>query len=186
MGNLGLRRSLLLLLGRSSFGRLSGLLLLGLSGRGGLGLTTVRRGPEGEVVTQELHDQSRIAVGLFRERVELSDSVVESLLGKVASTIGRVEDLVVEHGEVESKTQADGVSGGQVGLSNVGGVLLWLARIISQQTTCAYLVGFMGRSGSDLALVARSELGEVTVVVTLPVVLSALNHTQPRETYILW
>ncbi len=34
--------------------------------------------------------------------------------------------------------------------------------------TGAYLVGLVGSSSSSLALVARGELGEVTVVVTLP------------------
>lgn len=32
----------------------------------------------------------------------------------------------------------------------------------------SYLVGIVGSSGSGLALVARSELSKVTVVVTLP------------------
>ena len=32
-----------------------------------------------------------------------------------------------------------------------------------------YLVGLVGSRGSDLALLARGELGEVSVVVTLPV-----------------
>ena len=32
----------------------------------------------------------------------------------------------------------------------------------------AYLVGLVGSGGSDLALLARGELGEITVVVTLP------------------
>ena len=47
----------------------------------------------------------------------------EGLLGKVASTVWRVEDLVVEDGEVESETKADGVGRGQLGLGDVGGAL---------------------------------------------------------------
>lgn len=77
-----------------------------------LRLTALRRGPEGQVVTQELHDQGAVTVGLFRERLELGDGIIESLLGKVAGTVWRVENLVVEYGEVEGETEADWVSGG--------------------------------------------------------------------------
>ena len=41
------------------------------------------------------------------------------LLGQMASALGRVEDLVVEHGEVEGETQTDRVGGSQVGEGNV-------------------------------------------------------------------
>ena len=41
----------------------------------------------------------------------------------MAGTVGRVEDFIVEDGEVESETETDGVRGGQVSLRNVGGVL---------------------------------------------------------------
>lgn len=146
-------------LARSST-RLGSLLALGLgsrgvggSGLGGLlGILHVR-GPEGEVVAQELHDERRVLVALLRERVELGDGVVECLLGEVAGAVGAVEDLVVEHREVERQTQADGVRGGQLGDGNVRGGLVGLERLV----------------GRVLALVASGELGEVSVVVTLPV-----------------
>jgi hypothetical protein len=70
----------------------------------------------------------------------------------VASLVRRVEDLVVEDREVKSQTEADGVSGGKVSLSNFSSALVGLERGIS----------------STLAAVANSELGKVTVVVTLP------------------
>jgi hypothetical protein len=41
----------------------------------------------------------------------------------VAGAVGRVQDLVVEDGEVEGKAEADGVRRGELGLGNVGGVL---------------------------------------------------------------
>jgi hypothetical protein len=62
-----------------------------------------------QVVPQELHDQSGVLVALLRKGVELSDGIVESLLGKLASLVGRVEDLVVEDGEVQGETETDGV-----------------------------------------------------------------------------
>lgn len=97
-------------------------LLLGL-GLGGLWLVTVRRRPEGEVVAEELHDKSAVAVRLLGQRVELGNGVVESLLGKMASTVWRVEDLVVEDGEVQGETETDWVSRCELGLSDVGSVL---------------------------------------------------------------
>lgn len=89
-----------------------------------LGLLAIGRSPKGKVVTQELHDKGAVTVAFLRERIKLGDGIIESLLGKVAGTIGRVQDLVVEHGEVQGKTQADGVSGGEISLGNVGGVLV--------------------------------------------------------------
>lgn len=57
----------------------------------------------------------------------------------------------------------------------------------------SYLVGIVCSSGSSLALLARGELGEVTVVVTLPIE-SVRYIIQNRPTlvgsviipYILW
>lgn len=54
----------------------------------GLSLTAVGGGPEGKIVAEKLHDKSAITVGLLGKRVELSDGVIKSLLGKMASTIG--------------------------------------------------------------------------------------------------
>ncbi len=140
--------------------RLGSLLTLGLSsgslsgsGLGGLlGILHVR-GPEGQVVTQELHDEGRVLVALLRKGVELSNGVIEGLLGEVASTVGAVQDLVVEDREVEGKTKTDGVGGGKLGDGNVGSGLVSLERLV----------------GRVLALVTGGELGEVSVVVTLPV-----------------
>ena len=146
--------------------RLGSLLALGLSGRsvssgslgGLLGILHVR-GPEGKVVTEELHDEGRVLVALLGEGVELGDGVVEGLLGEVASAVGAVQDLVVEDREVEGKTQADGVGGGQLGDGNVRSSLVSLERLV----------------GGVLALVASGELGEVTVVVTLHLVVEDLG-----------
>ena len=57
------------------------------------------------------------------------------------------------------------------------------------------LVGVVRSGGSGLALVTRSELGEVTVVVTLPVIALSVNCANvdvakriidKSKTYILW
>ena len=52
----------------------------------------------------------------------------------MAGTVGRVEDLVVEDGEVEGETETDGVGGSELGLGNVGGVLMNLLDIVSLQS----------------------------------------------------
>lgn len=71
----------------------------------------------------------------------------------MAGLVGGVQNLVVEDGEVQGETQANGVRRRQLGLSNLGGGL----------------VGVEGLVGRVLALVANGELGQVAVVVTLPV-----------------
>jgi hypothetical protein len=70
----------------------------------------------------------------------------------VASLVRSVEDFVVEDGKVKCKTQADRVGGRKLSLSNLS----------------SSLVGLEGLVGRILAAVTDSELGEVTVVVTLP------------------
>ncbi|KAJ9287614.1 hypothetical protein DTO027B5_7489 [Paecilomyces variotii] len=110
-------------LGGGGSGLTLSLLFLDLTGTGGLGLVAIGRGPEGKVVTQQLHDESAVTVGLLGERVKLGDRIVEGLLGKVASAIGGVEDLVVEDGEVQSQSETDGVSRSELALGDVGSSL---------------------------------------------------------------
>lgn len=87
------------------------------------------------------------------------NGVIESLLGQVASLIGGVQNLVVEDGEVQGETQADGVGGRKLGLSNLSGSLVGVERLV----------------GGVLALVANGELSQVAVVVTLPVVVGSVS-----------
>ena len=113
--------SFLTLVLRSRSGLLLGLVLFGT--RAAFSFVAIGRSPQGQVVTQKLHDEGAVTVALFGQGVKLSNSVIERLLGKVASTVRRVQDLIVENGEVKGETKADGVGGGQVGLSNIGSVL---------------------------------------------------------------
>jgi hypothetical protein len=71
----------------------------------------------------------------------------------VASLIRRVENLVVENGEVEGKTKTDGMRWREISLSNVGSGSVGLERLV----------------GRCLALVAKGELSKVTMVITLPI-----------------
>lgn len=105
-----------------------------------------------------------------------SNCIIESLLSELASLVRRVENLVVEHREVESKSQTDGVRRCQVSLGNLGRAL----------------VGFEGLVGGILTPVTDRKLSQVAVVVSLPVVTKPLERT-PHEliereqlTNILW
>ena len=71
----------------------------------------------------------------------------------MAGLVGRVEDLIVEDGKVKGKSETDGVSRSKISLGNLGGSL----------------VSLKGGIGRGLAAVANGELGQVTVVVTLPI-----------------
>lgn len=105
-----------------------------------------------QVVPQQLHDQCRVLVAFFAQSVELSNGIVKSLLCKVASLVGRVEDLIVEDGEVQGKTKSDRVSRSEIGLSNLSGGLVSFKRLV----------------GGLLSLIGGCEFGEVAVVITLP------------------
>ena len=70
----------------------------------------------------------------------------------MAGLIRRIEDLIVEDGEVERKTKADGMSGSEVSSSNLSGCFIGLQRLV----------------GRVLTLVANGELGQVAVIIALP------------------
>ena len=70
----------------------------------------------------------------------------------MARLIRGIEDLVVEDREIQGETKTDWMRGGKVSLSDFGGILVGLER-------------FVGRS---LAFVAKSEFGQIAVVVSLP------------------
>ena len=72
----------------------------------------------------------------------------------MAGLVGSVQDLVVEDGEVKGKTETDGVGWWELSNSNVG----------------SSLVSLEGLVGAVFPLVTSGELGEVTVVITLPAI----------------
>ena len=99
----------------------------------------------------------------------------------MASTVGRVQDLVVENGEVESQSETDWVSWSELGLSYIcsilGKVELGLAHVTL--TVFTYLVSLMSGSSGDFALLARCKLCKVTMVVALPATRSILAYDPP-------
>lgn len=100
------------------------LLLLGCLARcASFSFTAIRRCPQGQVVPKQLHDESAVAVGFLRKRVQLSNGIIESLLGEMASPVRRVQDLVVEDTEVEGETETDRVCWSEFSLRDIGGIL---------------------------------------------------------------
>ena len=130
----------------------------------------IQDGETYKVISQELHDEGRVFVALLAESVELSNCIVESLLGEVASLVWRVEDLVVEHREVQSKAESDGMRGCEISLSNFGGILVCFKRLVRR----------------PLSLLRNGKLSEVSVVVALPLRCQSYNRVLICNTYILW
>ncbi len=92
----------------------------------------------------------------------------------MAGTVGRVENLVVEDAEVEGQTETDGVGRGELSLCNVGRILCDASVAgwgCVDGRRLSYLVGLVSSGGRHLALLPGGELGQVSVVITLPVVL---------------
>ena len=108
----------------------------------------------------------------------------------MASTVGRVQDLVVEDREVQRQAETDRVGRCELSLGNVGGRLCdgVSCLLISEGVVIAsYLVGLVCSGRGDLALLTGSELGKVTVVVSLPMWLLVLDTSrEPVCTHILW
>ena len=77
-----------------------------------------------------LHNQCAVLVTVFIEGVQLGDGVIEGLLGELTRLVRAVEDLVVEHGEVEGESQPDGVSRLHLGLADFKCILIGLLGVI--------------------------------------------------------
>lgn len=82
----------------------------------------------------------------------------------MASLIGRVENLVVEDGEIQREAKPDRMRRGEVRLGNLRGILVRLQ-------------GLVGRL---LALIAGGKLGQITVVISLPVSIRKCASATPR------
>jgi len=91
------------------------------------------RCPQGKIVSKQLHDEGRILVGVLVERVQLGDGVVERLLGQVARALRRVEDFVVEHGEVEREAEPNRVRGLHLRLGDVERLAVGLLRVLNHR-----------------------------------------------------
>jgi len=70
---------------------------------------SVRR-PERQVISEQLHYERTVLVGVFIKCVQFGDGIIKGLLRKLTGFIRRVHDLVVENRKVEREPQTDRVS----------------------------------------------------------------------------
>lgn len=105
------------------------------------------RSPEGQVITEQLHDQSGVLVGSLRQLIELGDGLIEGILGQLAGSLLVLQDLEEAHRIVKSKTQMDRMGGCKRFLGSLVGLLVKM-------------------SGIFVVVVVDSSLGSVTVVIT--------------------
>lgn len=112
-----------------------------------------------KVIPEKLHDQCRILVRLFTQSIEFSDRIVKRQLGETAGLVGRVEDLVVEYGEVERESESDRVCGRKFGRGDGR----------------SRFVRFEGSFRGLRTCVTGSKFGEVSVVISLHLVVEDLQ-----------
>merc|ERR1719221_504883 len=128
-------------------------------------------GPQGQIVTQQLHDQCGILVGILRDVVQLSDGIFKGCASHLASLIWIGQDLVLEDREVQRQAQANGMGHSKTLLSHLGCLLVCLAGTlcssgltvsVSEFSNVAIVVSFHFLV-EDLGLVLRS-LGDQVLV----------------------
>merc|ERR1712151_527543 len=89
-------------------------------------------GPKREVVPQELHYECRILVRILCDIVQLSDRIFESLARHLAGFIRIAQHFVLEHREVQRKTQTNWMRHDQVLLCYLGCFFVRLPRTLSR------------------------------------------------------
>jgi hypothetical protein len=67
-------------------------------------------GPECQIVSQKLHDERAVLVVLLLDTVQVSNGSVKRVLGNIDGIVGFLSNLVEEHREVQSQSQANGMS----------------------------------------------------------------------------
>ena len=123
-------------------------------------------GPESQVVSDELHDGGGILVLILLDLINVSNGIIEGLLGQLTGFAGVVLNLVVEDGVVQGKAESDGMSGLEILLSLVSGAL----------------VGLMGVVSSLVVLSSGGVFRDVSEVVSLHLVVEDLGLAALRST----
>lgn len=88
---------------------------------------------------------------VFLDVLDVSDGIIESLLGKIAGLSWVIQALIVEDRVVKGQSESDGVGGFKLGVGDVRGSL----------------VGFVGTLGDFLVDLSLGVLRNVSEVVTL-------------------
>jgi len=105
--------------------------------------------PEGKVLLKKLNDGFGVSEGFLINIVDLLKSIRQSLLSKFACLLVVVHHLVVEHGEVQSKSKSD-----------------WVACVQTLGGGLSKLVVLKSSILDGLELVSVGALGYVSVVVS--------------------
>merc|ERR1712183_416476 len=86
--------------------------------------------PEGQIVAEQLHDERRILVTVFRHVVKLCDRIFEGGAGHLACLVWVSQHLILKHRVVQSKAKTNGMRYSQVLLSNIRCLLVCEPRIL--------------------------------------------------------
>merc|ERR1719471_2436617 len=122
-------------------------------------LTLSVRGPQGQIVTEQLHDERGIFVRLLAHVVELRNRVLESRASHLARLFRVRQHLILEDGIIQCQAKADGMRDYQILLCDILSILVSL--------TCLLC--------SSALLVTFRELSDVAVVVSLHLLVEDLR-----------
>jgi len=105
--------------------------------------------PEGEVLLEEFDDGLGISESFLVDVIDLFEGIGQGCLTELAGLLVVVHHLVVEHGEVQSKTEPN-----------------WVAGVQRLRGSLSLLVILEGTLFDSVDLVLLSALGDVSVIVT--------------------
>ena len=103
--------------------------------------------PEGKVFLEKLDDALGVTEVILLELINLVEGLLEGVVGELASFLVILEHLIVEHGEVQSETELNGIAGGKI------------------DAVCS-LVSILGLCLHGFEKISLGVLGDVAVVVT--------------------
>ena len=105
--------------------------------------------PEREIFLEELDDGFGISEGFFINVIDLLEGIGEGFLTKFAGLLVVVHDLVVEHGEVKSKSESN-----------------WVARVEGLRACLGQLVVLKGSILDTFELISLGALSNVSIVIS--------------------
>merc|ERR1719433_2491169 len=127
-------------------------------------LTLSIRSPQGQIVTEQLHDERGIFVRVLAHIVELRNSILEGCASHLARLFRVRQHLILEDGIIQCQAKADGMCDCQILLCDILSILVGL--------TCLLC--------STALLVTFRELGDITVVVSLHLLVEDLRLSVRR------
>merc|ERR1712151_507065 len=146
------------------------------------GLSFLVRCPQCQIVAEQLHNESRILVGVLGHVIELGDSILKRRAGHLASLVGIIQDLVLENGETECQSQADWMSDGEILFGDIMSFLVCRPRALSRLAFCVAV-----REFSDISVVVGLHL--LVEDLRLPVACFtdeiAIQEAEDSVTYLL-